>query len=145
MKRQLTPEQQTARDARRANFRALVQRIGKMTDQEKAEMTSRLGAIPTAGGGAITGLTNTMLLIMQLPQVTMVGGFRQWLKAGRAVKKGEHGAMIWVPTGPRQETVMQEASQGGEPDEKHFITGTVFDISQTMEIEAGQPAESEAA
>lgn len=142
MKRQLTAEQIAARDARREKFRAMVKQIGKMSEAERLAIVPKVGAILTADGGSIGGLTNTMLLLMQLPGVSMVGGFRQWLKHGRAVKKGEHGAMIWVPIGKgKQDSVMAETPPGdgqGE-SETRFIIGTVFDISQTQEIETGRP------
>src|SRR5262249_5129698 len=41
---------------------------------------------------------NSCLVLRQLPNASMVGGFRQWLDKGRAVRKGEHGLMIWLPT-----------------------------------------------
>lgn len=37
---------------------------------------------------------NTMLLFTQKPNASIVGGFKQWLKAGRVVQKGQ-GA-IWI-------------------------------------------------
>lgn len=135
--KQLTEDQQRAKEERRAKFRAMVKQIGNMPEAERTAFMGKVGSILTADGGAISGLTNTMLLVMQFPAVSVVGGFRQWLKHGRAVRKGEHGAMIWVPIGKAKgETVMTEAQpESGEPDETRFIIGTVFDISQTQEIE----------
>ncbi|MGV1047645.1 MAG: hypothetical protein ACOYD4_03850, partial [Solirubrobacterales bacterium] len=74
-----------------------------------------------------------------------VGGFRQWLKHGRAVRKGERGAMIWTPTGgrrPADPTAAAPAADApaadgsAEPRESGFIISTVFDISQTDELGA---------
>lgn len=142
MKRELTAEQQAARDARRAKFRELVKQVANMNPDQKTQFMGKVGSILTADGGAIGGFTNTMLLYMQFGEPSIVGGFRQWLKHGRAVKKGEHGAMIWVPVGTaKPETVMESAKDtNGEPDEKRFIIGTVFDISQTQEIETSKAA-----
>lgn len=144
MKRQLTPEQIAKRDERRANFRKLVKQVAAFSDEQKAAFNNKVGAIATADGGIITGLTNTFLLCMQLPGVTMVGGFRQWLKVGRCVKKGEHGAMIWVPKArsksDNEQTPAQQPSETESENRPGFIIGTVFDISQTQEIEASASA-----
>lgn len=146
MKRKLTAEQEAAKQARREKFKGLVKTIANMDEPSRTAFMGKVGSILTADGGAIGGLTNTMLLIMQLPSVTMVGGFRQWLKHGRAVRKGEHGAMIWVPIGKQKaETIMADAGEpSGEADGTRFIVGTVFDISQTQEIESGATVEEHA-
>ena len=62
----------------------------------------------------------------------MVGGFRQWIKAGRAVRKGEHGMSILVPCMPGKDRADDDAAQN---DSVRFIGGTVFDVSQTDAIE----------
>ncbi len=85
--------------------------------------------------GGEFSLCNQMLLALQLPQATLVAGFRQWLKAGRCVRKGEHGASIWVPIGGRKvidETGTLTTDTGG--DKPGFIAGSVFDIGQTDEL-----------
>ena len=54
-------------------------------------------------------------------------GFKQWKNAGRTVKKGEHGYMIWFPAGfKNQDNDIVEVT--------HYYTTTVFDISQTEEL-----------
>jgi len=82
---------------------------------------------------------NQLLVMLQLQgrAVTLVGGFRQWLAAGRCVRKGERGASIWIPTG-KGDSGDAGAAPGGEReptgeelDKLRFVTGTVFDISQT--------------
>lgn len=132
MKRNLTPEQQSAADARRKSFRELAGRISRMSADERAALAARLPAIATIEGRTLS-VFNACLIASQNPQATIVGGFRQWIKAGRAVRKGEHGLAIWIPT--------QRANNGdehsGEDDsaETHFFLGTVFDVSQTQEVE----------
>jgi hypothetical protein len=141
MKRQLTAEQEAARDARRSKFRAMVKQIGNMSEPERLAILPKVGCILTADGGCISGMTNTMLLLMQCPGVSMVGGFRQWLKHGRAVCKGQHGLMIWVPIGNgKPDSIMADSppAEGAGDGETRFIIGTVFDISQTQEIETGR-------
>ena len=59
--------------------------------------------------------------------------FNAWKALGRSVRKGEHGLMIWCPTGRKGE-------DSTEPAEVHFIPGTVFDVSQTDVVELEQAA-----
>jgi hypothetical protein len=118
---------------------ALVKQVADMTEEQKAALVARIGAVPTCEGHALS-LANTMLLLMQMPNVSMVGGFRQWLRAGRCVQKGQHGAMIWIPLGKRkngepdatdEEDPIEEAPKTNGNGKGRFIIGTVFDISQT--------------
>jgi antirestriction protein ArdC len=136
MKRQLTVEQEAARDERRARFKDLCKRVAAMSDVERAELTNRVGAIMTCEGRTLS-LHNTLTVLLQNPRASVVGGFRQWLAAGRCVRKGEHGAMIWVPCGVRQGTEGEPANATAAEDEagndRRFIMGTVFDVSQTEE------------
>lgn len=132
MRKPLTPEQIAKRDARRAKFKALWKQVGAMPEAERIKLADKAGIV-TCDGHALSG-KNQCLVILQCPGVSVVGGFRQWLKHGRAVRKGEHGAMIWVPIGGRKSTGAngETVLEGG--DETHFTIGTVFDISQTEEF-----------
>src|SRR5213592_1196462 len=130
-----TPEQQAKAKERRERFRAIVKQVAEMSDEQKAHITAKIGAVLTCDGHALS-LHNTLLLLIQCPTVSMVGGFRQWIKAGRAVKKGEHGHMLWFPKGngkPIDQPAEPTASATDKPH-IHFLIGTVFDISQTQEI-----------
>lgn len=147
MKKQLTAEQIAARDERRWKFRELVSQIAKMPADKRLELCAQAGAVVTVEGRALS-ITNTMLCIMQGravgSPVTVVAGFRQWLKAGRCVKKGEHGMTIWIPLGMSRSDGTQEligqleaATESGE--DRRFGTATVFDIAQTQELPADEP------
>lgn len=136
MKREPTEEQRAIAKERRERFRAIVQKIGKMTEEERGELARRIPVIATCEGHTLS-LHNQCLLALQCPSATLVGGFRQWKKQGRAVKKGEHGHMIWVPS--VQGEISIDIPQPGEIDESErrelrFLMGTVFDISQTAEM-----------
>ncbi len=144
MKKQLTAEQVAARDARREKFRALIKNVAAMTDEQRNALVMRAGAVVTCEGRALS-TTNTLLLFLQIPGVSMVGGFRQWLKAGRGVMKGQHGASIWIPLSAGR-------SDGSAPEQEgeaigegmRFGTATVFDIAQTCELVADEaPAVTE--
>ena len=151
--RTISPEQKAAKTARRERFRALVKQVAAMSDEERAQLIARAGAVVTCEGRTLSPV-NTSLLLMQMPNASMVGGFRQWLKAGRCVNKGQHGAMIWVPTRMQNaKCKMQNEQEGPAPEEEaqeaeqsrstHFIIGTVFDISQTTEKPVEHPIQDD--
>lgn len=141
MRRVLTPEQQAARDARRAAFKQLWGKVAKMSDEQKQAMLSQVGAAYITCEGHALSLCNSMLIALQRPGASVLGGFRQWLKHGRAVRKGEHGAMIWVPIGRKEgeatATTESSTETSTEGDSRPgFIVGTVFDVNQTEEVQA---------
>jgi len=138
-----TDEQKAAAAARRERFKGLAKMVGEMSEDERQAIVMRHGAVITCQGRTLT-VFNSMLLISQLPTISMVGGFWQWKDAGRKVKKGATGLMLWIPTkgssksdaGP---TTAGETIEQGEPGKKkrsNFVMGTVFDISQTEPIDA---------
>src|SRR3954471_15954290 len=99
---QPTPEQKAKAGERRARFTELAKHIAALTDDERAALVARVGAVVTCEGRALS-VHNSCLLLTQLPTASMVGGFRQWQVHGRSVRKGEHGLMIWVPTSRKDE------------------------------------------
>lgn len=136
MKRKLSEEQQAATSARRQAFRQLVTQIAAMTDAQRLEIVARVGAVVTCEGHALS-FFNTCLVIQQRENVSVVGGFQQWKRAGRQVKKGEHGLQIWIPIKGKKddEVPTVEELQADEEEKPAFIMGTVFDISQTDQME----------
>lgn len=135
VKRALTAEQIASRDARRLKFKALWKTVAAMPETERIATVNRLGFVTCDGHSLSMG--NQLLIALQLPGASVLGGFRQWLKHGRCVRKGEHGAMIWVPVGANR-----GAGESLAPEETAelgkgcgFIVGTVFDVGQTQEIE----------
>lgn len=148
MKRQLTAEQAAARDARREKFKVLWRQVSKMSDDQKRAMLDGAGVIFTTCEGHALSLNNCLLICLQIPGASVLGGFKQWIRAGRCVRKGQHGAMIWVPTGrkaqaesePTEPPAVDPAANGDtEARRQGFIMGTVFDISQTAELGAVEP------
>lgn len=133
--KKLTPEQTAKRDERRAAFRKIVKRVADMSAVQKAEL-GRHGAVKLDGSSF--GPCNTMLIALQSPGASMCASFGNWIKAGRCVRKGEHGVSIWVPIGGRkvvnETTGATENQSGGE--KPGFTSGTVFDVSQTDELSA---------
>ena len=127
--RVLTQEQKAKAQERRDAMRKIAKAVADMAPEEKqAFFASRQ---ITTIEGRVLSLTNQCMLAMQLPGVTIVGGFAQWIKAARVVRKGEHGLGLWVPIG---KTKSEDAEDSDTPSEVHFMFGTVFDISQTAEL-----------
>ena len=137
--KKLTPKQLEARDARKAKFKTLWKQVAAMPTAERVKMANKLGLVTCEGRPLSMG--NMLLVALQLPNASVLGGFKQWLRHGRAVRKGEHGAMIWVPCGSKSTERIEPAASEEEPAEEstesdtRFVTGTVFDISQTEELE----------
>ena len=110
---------------RKERLGQLAKRLKAMTEQEKAELVANVGICNV--DGKPLSLNNTCLLLFQSDGTvpTVVGGYRQWQKAKRQVKRGEHGMMIWYPSSRK--------TDDEEDEDLRFFVGTVFDISQTEE------------
>lgn len=139
-----TPEQKAARAAKIQKMRQLAKIIGSMSDAQRQQIidTHPIATIE----GRILSPKNQCMIAMQCPHATVTGGFNQWITAGRAVKKGEHGLCIWGPARGKkgdESNAEPDATQAEAPDRCGFILLTVFDISQTQEkgAEEQQPAE----
>jgi len=126
MKKKLTSAMKEKRDKRRAEFKATIKKVAALTVEQRQELVGKIGVIPTVTGSALSPF-NSCLVMYQNPDVSMVGGFRQWKSAGRSVTKGQHGLGIWIPT-------VNQKEENPEVNETRFFMGTVFDISQTEEI-----------
>lgn len=130
MKYQPTQEQRQAAETKRNAAKDLARKFSAMSTEERQEALRDV-CIMTIGGRALSG-HNTYMVLMGMRTATVVGGFKQWLDAGRAVRKGVHGLAIWVPTG---RTYRDDAGNVYNEDGS-FVIGTVFDISQTDAIAA---------
>ena len=141
-RREATPEQKQAAAERRERFRALAKQVAEWPEEQRAALVDRCGAVVTCEGRALS-FVNTCLVLTQRPGASMVGGFAQWLKAGRCVRKGETGIGIWVPIakekpGEKAEPATHaEAAGGTDGGRPRFIMGTVFDVSQTNPLPDG--------
>ena len=134
MRRQPTDEQKARAEAKREKFREIAKTLKAMPDADRDAIAADLGIVSNCEGHVFSP-HNMLMLHFQRPGVTLVGGFRQWKKLGRSVKKGESGMLIWCKTGGgKAET---EDREGQEPTMKRirFLTGTVFDVSQTEEMQ----------
>lgn len=82
---------------------------------------------------------NTLLIMMQCPQASLVAGFNSWKNNfNRSVKKGEKGIKILAPAPIKKKVETERIDNNGKTvkDEEeiilpHFKPVTVFDVSQT--------------
>ncbi len=112
-----------------ARIKELRKQLANLTPEQKQALTSR-GIIATVEGRQLS-IHNTLLVYLQCNghAPTVVGGYQQWKRAGKQVRKGEHGFTIWFPVGQKNEDT------GDVTQAERFFTGTVFDISQTEAIQ----------
>lgn len=78
---------------------------------------------------------NQLLIHLQMPEATRVGGFRTWKGLGRNVKKGSKGIRILAPV--LRKVSVHIKNDSGEEEESYeqqvayFCPVVVFDIAQT--------------
>ena len=113
------------------NLKDIAAALAAMTPEARAE-TAACMPLCTIEGHALS-LRNTIMVSMQAGDLegpaTVVGGFRQWLAAGRCVRKGQHAMYILHPC----------HAKGGDDSEEgklYFRETPVFDISQTDALPA---------
>jgi hypothetical protein len=139
MRREPTEAQKKASAERKEKLRALVKAIGAMPEAERQAMAMKISGVVTCEGRSLS-VHNQCMIAFQSPFATVIGGFNQWRKVGRSVKRGEHGFVIWAPAFPGTATdeTLQPPSEDGEAkgkQRKRFILVTMFDIAQTQELD----------
>uniref|UniRef100_A0A6M3L4X3 N-terminal domain-containing protein n=1 Tax=viral metagenome TaxID=1070528 RepID=A0A6M3L4X3_9ZZZZ len=135
-RRAATPAQREAAAHRRTLAKALAAKIRAMSPDELNRYVEAAPVVTIEGRQL--SIKNQAMIMMQLDNPTVVGGFRQWKQAGRSVQKGQHGAMILYPRTRSQADVDTDDQQ---KDAVTFGTATVFDVSQTAEIQNAQAAD----
>ena len=78
---------------------------------------------------------NQILVMVQRPDATQVAGYKAWQAEGRQVRRGETAIMIF---GPSKSKIVKETKDGVETERTVKFPPpvvSVFDISQTEEIE----------
>jgi hypothetical protein len=126
MRKQPTPEQKAAAAEKRARLQELSAAIAAMSDEQRAAILDKFGAVPVCTGNLLS-VHNSCLLLAQRDDVSLVGGFNQWREVGRQVAKGSRALYIIVPS----------KTNDDDPQAKpRFVTGCVFDVTQTEPITA---------
>ncbi|MGN0886091.1 MAG: ArdC family protein [Candidatus Spyradenecus sp.] len=127
----------------------LLEIVKKMTEEQRAQIIAKVGAVLTVEGHPLSEM-NTLFcyadrVAKQHAPLSIVGGFSQWKKHGRIVKKGEKGMVICFPSTRAMKNEDGEAltdEAGNEKTYTAFYFGYVFDISQTEELPAKDPADA---
>jgi hypothetical protein len=106
---------------------------------EREDIAARIGAVVTVEGRPLSRCNQALVAFQSgalTAMPTVVGGFRQWLRAGRCVEKGQHGLAIWYPRGGKKAAVEGEGAdeEPGKGGSRSFGVGVVFDITQTVEL-----------
>jgi len=114
----------------------MVSKRVKALSPEEREAMSRRYPIVTCEGHTLS-VHNQCMLILQNPfpvPITIVAGYKQWGKAGRTVRRGEHACgYIMVPMGGNKtehENRPPTFDRSGN-DDIHFRFVPVFDVTQT--------------
>jgi len=117
----------------RDRFRALCSTVAAMNPWQREQYAARMPGLVTCEGRVLSMFNHCLLASQSEIPLTIVGGFRQWLKTGRCVRKGEHGLMIWFPRQPRKGTTAAPEPEPGEQTDTRttFMIGYVFDVTQT--------------
>ena len=131
-----TQDQKDAAKARRQNMQTLCRQLAAMSPEQRAEFTAKLPCIYTVEGKALSVHNTAMCYWQGFRGDGIVGGFQQWRRNGRYVRKGQHGFSIWIPCAKGKNRDAEDAEGTGGT---FFILGTVFDLSQTCEIGAKEP------
>lgn len=73
-------------------------------------------------------LNNTLLILSQRPDASVVASYRRWAELGRQVRRGERALRVWAPS-----TRRERDPAGGEEAEvvRTWVLVPVFDVSQT--------------
>jgi hypothetical protein len=118
------------------SMRELAKQCKAIPKEEREKIATKTGTVTVEGRPL--SVFNTCFLWMQAGKALLqVGGFKQWLKAGRLVNKGEHASgYIYIPTQKDQ----RDGDLTIETGIKRFILVPVFDIEKTHETSAEELA-----
>ena len=118
------------------SMRALAKQVKAIPHEEREKIAAKIGTVTVEGRPL--SLFNTCFLWMQAGKALMqVGGFKQWLKGGRLVNKGEHASgYIYIPTKKEE----RDGDLVEETGYNRFILVPVFDIEKTHEASAEEIA-----
>lgn len=121
----LTDEQKAKSAERRDSLTKLAKSV-RAIDGAKLEIeANKLGLLPSVAGHLLSPF-NTIFVNRQRPTATKVGGFQQWKKEGRKVKKGCKAIAIWLP--------FKKENKQTKEEETGFRLVNVFDIADTEAI-----------
>lgn len=124
---------------KQARIKELRKRIASLSPEDRQKIAKQYVVINVEGH--VLSTYNTLMLYYQSNgiQPTVVAGFKQWLKAGKCVRKGQHGFSILFPVGNKVKD-----NDGNESIEaERYFAGTVFDITQVEDLNPRDNKQSE--
>ena len=122
-------QKQQYRAEKKERVKQIRSTLSQMSADQRQAVADKFGIV-TVEGHTLTPHNQCFLVAQSEINFTVVGGFQQWKKSGRIVRKGEHGFLIFVPSKAKQ----NEGPEVVSDDDVFFFTATVFDISQTHSI-----------
>ncbi len=126
-------EKDILRQQKKEKIISIRKKLSEMPEEQRIALAQKFGIV-TVEGHPLTAHNQCFLVAQSEINFTIVGGFQQWKKAGRIVRKGEHGFYIFVPSKQKDDPPDNNQNQNEEnkiDDNPHFFTAVVFDISQT--------------
>ena len=119
------------KSTRRARIKELSAKLKALTPEQRQEIIAARGIINTIEGRVLS-TPNTLMCYFQCDGMipTIVGGYQQWKRAGKQVKRGEHGMIIFFPCGGERD---EETGDVSNPE--YYSAAIVFDVSQVADIE----------
>ncbi len=121
-------EKDIFRQQKKEKIISIRKKLSEMPEEQRNALAEKFGIV-TVEGHPLTAHNQCFLVAQSEINFTIVGGFQQWKKAGRIVRKGEHGFYIFVPS--KQKDDPPDNTEIQNEDDVHFYTAVVFDISQT--------------
>lgn len=101
--------------------------LSEMSEEQRQAIAEKYGIV-TVEGHLLTPHNQCFLVVQSEINLTVISGFQQWKKAGRVVRKGEHGFLILVPSKTND---TENAEMVSDDEDVRFFSATIFDISQT--------------
>ena len=115
----------------RERMKEIAAQVASMSEEQRAAIAARMPVL-TIEQHQITARNTCLIAAQTDAPVTIIGGFRQWLAHGRAVRKGEKAVYILRPVQRKGEAdaIEAEGDEGGG-GRMFFVPVPVFDVSQT--------------
>jgi len=120
-------QKQIKRQEKKEKIIRIRKTLSEMSEEQRQAIADKYGIV-TVEGHLLTPHNQCFLVAQSEINFTVVGGFQQWKKSGRIVRKGEHGVLILVPSKTNSDENPEIVSDG---EDVRFFSATVFDISQT--------------
>jgi len=127
---------------KRKKMKELCKKVANMPEDQRAALAERL-PIATCEGHILSFFNNALIMFQGGIACTLVGGFQQWKRQGRIVMKGQHGYIIFFPKFPKNGNGEDEEIENTDDPEIRFYTTTVFDVTQTTEMDCASHYEKE--